>query len=65
MLVDLTNKMGDTWRGVETSTRTGERDQHVTLHVQAVSHPAVIGSPTGRRTISPLSSRFGRGRPSL
>ena len=24
-------KMGDTWRGVETSTRTGETDQGVTI----------------------------------
>jgi hypothetical protein len=33
--------------------------------IQAVSHPAVIGSPIGQRTIGPASSGFGRGRPSL
>ena len=32
---------------------------------QAVSHLAEIGSPIGWRTIGPVSSRFGRGRPSL
>jgi hypothetical protein len=26
-------KIGDTWRGVETSTKTGETDQGVTLTV--------------------------------
>ena len=26
----IMGKMGDTWRGVETITRTGETDQHVT-----------------------------------
>jgi hypothetical protein len=33
--------------------------------IQAVSHPAVFGSPIGRRTIVPGSSGFGRGRLSL
>ncbi|CDQ62349.1 unnamed protein product [Oncorhynchus mykiss] len=31
------------------------------VRIQAVSHPTVIGSPIGRRTIGPASSRFGRG----
>jgi hypothetical protein len=26
-------KMGDTWRGMETSTRTGETDQGVTVNI--------------------------------
>jgi hypothetical protein len=33
--------------------------------IQAVSQPAVIGSPIGQRIIGPASSGFGRGRPSL
>ncbi|KAM9485859.1 nucleoporin NUP35-like isoform 1-T1 [Salvelinus alpinus] len=31
------------------------------VRVQAVSQPAVIGSPIGQRTIGPASSEFGRG----
>ena len=38
--------------------------QEVSLQT-LVSHPAVIGSPIGRRTIGPASSGFGRCRPSL
>uniref|UniRef100_A0AAZ3QB03 Uncharacterized protein n=1 Tax=Oncorhynchus tshawytscha TaxID=74940 RepID=A0AAZ3QB03_ONCTS len=32
------------------------------VRIQAVSHPDVIGSPIGRRTIGPASSGFGRCR---
>ena len=43
-------------RGVTTDTL---------VQIQAVSQPAVIGSPIGHRTIGPASSRFGRCSPSL
>ena len=35
------------------------------VRIQAVSQPAVIESPIGRCTIGPVSSGFGRCRPSL
>ena len=31
-------KMGDTWKGVETNTKTGETDQGVTTLAQTVHH---------------------------
>ena len=34
--------MGDTWRGVETITKTGETDQGVTISVYVTDHAVIV-----------------------
>ena len=54
------------WRsGLRHSVSVQEVSLQSLVPFEAVSHPDMIGSPTGRRTIGPALSGFGRGRPSL
>ena len=55
----------DWCRGLRHCIAVLEASLQTLVRFQAESQPAVIGSPIGRHTIGPLSSRFGRCRPSV
>ena len=47
-------------RGLRHCISVKEASLHSLIRIQAVSHPAVIGSPIGRRTIGPVLSGVDR-----
>jgi hypothetical protein len=65
-LVSITANRVPEWRsGLRHCISVQEVSLQSLGQIQAVSHPAVIGSPIEWCTIGPASSRFGRGRLSL